>query len=506
MERHPLRWWALAVAILAVLVDMVDNQIVSVALPTIKHELGTGDAALQWISAGYALGFAVTLIIGGRLGDRYGIRRLFVLGMTWFTVSSAIAGFAPSVEVLIGARLLQGIGSGLMVPQVLSFIFAEFAEHERPKAMTLFAAAFPIGGVAGPILGGVLTEANLFGVGWRAIFLVNVPIGIIALAGALSTMPKRPGFARRRIDLTGAALLALGLAAIFYPLVQGRELGWPAWSIGVLIAAIPILAIFALQQRRAARHGGEPLIPAALLKFRSLTGGQLVLFCVNMAVGVFFVLTLHLQLGIGLSPLKAALTVVPATVGIVLGNVVAMKTIHRGRVVAALSVVLLLVSLAAIAALVAGLGAGLNSWALLGPLVGFGAGMGGTLGSLFALSTSEVRPDQAGAASGLVNTTVQLGSATGIALFGTVFFAKLGNGGTIGDYVPATSETMIVSCGVLIVGLLLIAILPKRQTPPPQPRTPRSPATDPADPPTPTRPRSPMAESVHNRPRTRAPH
>jgi EmrB/QacA subfamily drug resistance transporter len=462
VERHPLRWWALAVAILAVLVDMVDNQIVSVALPTIKQQLGTGDAALQWISALYALGFAVTLIIGGRLGDRYGIKRLFVMGMTWFTAASAIAGLAPSVDVLIGARALQGIGAGLMVPQVLSFIFAEFAEAERPKAMTLFSAAFPIGGLAGPILGGVLTEANLFGLGWRAIFLVNVPIGIIALAGALGTMPRRPGFTQRRIDLTGAGLLAVGLAAIFYPLVQGRELGWPTWSIGVLIAAVPILAIFALQQRTAARRGGEPLIPASLLKFRSLTGGQVVLFCINMAVGVFFVLTLHLQLGLGFSPLKTALTIVPATLGIVVGNVVAMKTVQRGRVFTALSVGLLLASLAGITALIADLGAGLNSWALLGPLVGFGAGMGGTLGSLFTLSTSEVRPDQAGAASGLVNTTVQLGTAAGIALFGTVFFAKLGNGATIGDYVPATSEAMIVSCGVLVAGLLLTAILPRR--------------------------------------------
>jgi EmrB/QacA subfamily drug resistance transporter len=451
------------VAILAVLVDMVDNQIVSVALPTIKHELGTGDAALQWISAVYALGFAVTLITGGRLGDRYGIRRLFLLGMTVFTVSSAVAGLAPSVGILIGARVIQGIGSGLMVPQVLSFIFAEFAEAERPKAMALFAAAFPIGGLAGPILGGVLTEANLFGLGWRAIFLVNLPIGIIALVGAVATMPNRPGFSRRRIDTLGVALLTLGLFAIFYPLVQGRELGWPAWTIGVLIAAVPILAIFALQQRATARRGGDPLIPPALLKVRSLTAGQLVMFCVNMAVGVFFVLTLHLQLGLGFSPLKAALTVVPATLGIVIGNVVAMRTVRLGRVVTAVSVLVLLLSLAGIAALVVGLGQSLNTWALLGPMVSFGLGMGGTLGSLFTLSTSEVQPEQAGAASGLVNTTVQLGSAAGIALFGTVFFAKLGNGNSIDAYVPATSSALIVSCGVLVVGLLLTAVLPRRQ-------------------------------------------
>jgi EmrB/QacA subfamily drug resistance transporter len=458
VERHPHRWWALAVAILAVLVDMIDNQIVSVALPTIKHELGAGDAALQWISAVYALGFAVTLITGGRLGDRYGIRRLFLLGMTVFTVSSAIGGFAPSVGVLIGARVVQGIGSGLMVPQVLSFVFAEFPAEERPRAMALFSAAFPIGGLAGPILGGVLTEANLFGLGWRAIFLVNVPIGIIALAGAMSLMPGRPGFVQQQIDAVGIALLTLGLIAIFYPLVQGRELGWPGWSVGLLIVALPILAVFALWQRSLARRGGSPLIPPALLNFRGLAAGQLVMFCVNMAIGVFFVLTLHLQLGLGFSPLGAALTVVPATLGIVIGNVVAMRTSERGRVVTALSVLLLLVSLAAIAALVAVLGRELHSVALIGPLVGFGIGMGGSLGSLFTQSTSEVRPELAGAASGLVNTTVQLGTATGIALFGTVFFAKLGNAASIGDYVSATSGAMIVSCGVLVLALVLTAL------------------------------------------------
>ena len=467
MERHPLRWWALAVSILAVLVDMIDNQIVSVALPTIKHELGTGDAALQWISAVYALGFAVTLITGGRLGDRYGVRKLFLLGMSVFTAASAVAGLAPSVGILIAARVVQGIGSGLMVPQVLSFVFAEFPVEERAKAMTLYSAAFPIGGLAGPILGGVLTEANLFGLGWRAIFLVNVPIGIIAVAGALATMPKRPGFLRHRMDVLGVGLLTLGLIAIFYPLVQGRELGWPGWSVGMLIAAAPILAIFARQQIAAARTGGEPLLPPALLKLRSLTSGQLVMFCVNTAIGVFFVLTLHLQLGLGFSPLAAALTVVPATLGIVIGNVLAMRLNHLGRVLTAAAIALLLISLAAVAALVLGLGRDLGAWALLPPLVGFGVGMGATFNSLFGLSTSEVWAEQAGAASGMVNTTVQLGTATGIALSGTVFFAELGNGSTATAFTSATSGALVVSCGVLVLALLSTAALPRRTKPAP---------------------------------------
>jgi EmrB/QacA subfamily drug resistance transporter len=456
VEKHPLRWWALAVAVLAVLVDMIDNQIVAVALPTIQRELGAGDSALQWISAGYALGFALTLVTGGRLGDRHGTRKLFLAGMVVFTGASLAAGLAARVDVLIAARVVQGVGSGLMVPQVLSFIHAEFDEQERPKAMTCYAGAFPIGGLAGPLLGGVLTQADLFGTGWRAIFLVNLPIGALALAGALVAMPSRPGFLRHRLDFGGLLLLTAALFAIFYPLVQGRELGWPAWSIVMPAAAVPLFGVLVLHQRRQAGRGGEPLIPPELLKHRSLSAGQAVLFCVNTAVGVFFVLTLHLQLGLGFSPLEAALTFAPSTLGIVAGNVLGMRLGPRlGRSFTAGAVVVLLAALAAIAVVVRVLGPDLSAWALLVPVIGFGLGMGAVLNSLFGLAMSEVRPRQAGAASGLVNTTVQLGTATGIALFGTVFFSRLDGG-----FGSATVGALAVSAGVLVLALILTTALP----------------------------------------------
>ncbi|MFI5584439.1 MFS transporter [Amycolatopsis sp. NPDC051758] len=453
MEKHALRWWALAVAVLAVLVDMIDNQIVAVALPTIQRELGTGEAALQWISAGYALGFALTLITGGRLGDRHGTKKLFVAGMVVFTAASLAAGLAGHVGVLITARVVQGIGSGLMVPQVLSFIHAEFDEQERPKAMTWYAAAFPLGGLAGPLLGGALTEADLFGTGWRAIFLVNLPIGVLALAGALVTMPSRPGFHRHRMDLGGLALLTAALFAVFYPLVQGRELGWPMWTVVLLVAAVPLFGVFALHQRNQARRGGEPLIAPDLLK--RLAGGQAVLLCVNTGVGVFFILTLHLQLGLGFSPWEAALTFAPSTLGIVAGNVLAMQLAPRlGRSFTAGAVAVLLVGLVAIAVLVLQLGTALTGWVLLVPVIAVGLGLGAVLNALFATSMSQIEPAQAGAASGVVNTTVQLGTATGIALCGTVFFTRLDGG-----YESATAGALAVSAGVLVLALVLTAVL-----------------------------------------------
>lgn len=474
MERNPRRWWALAVALLAVLVDMVDNQIVGVALPTVRHDLGAADAALQWISAGYALGFALTLITGGRLGDRYGTKRLFLAGMTVFTAGSVLAGLAPHPGVLVGARVVQGIGAGLMVPQVLSFIHAEFDETERPKAMALFAATFPVGGMAGPLLGGVLTEADLLGTGWRAIFLVNVPIGLLALAGAAATMPTRPGWVRRRMDPVGLALFSCGLFALFFPLVQGRELDWPLWTVGLLVAAVPLLAVFALHQRARARRGGEPLIPSDLLRHRSMTASLAILLCVNTALGVFFVLTLHLQLGLGYSPLRAALTFLPATLGIVAGNTAAMRLAPRfGRPFIAAATAVLLAGLAAVAILVVRLGSGLSAWMLVGPAIGFGLGMGGALNALFGTAMSRIRPDQAGSASGLLNTTIQLGTAAGTAVSGTVFFARLDHG-----YATATATAVAVSAAVLVLALLLTVALPGRRAGAPSMAEGREPARD----------------------------
>ncbi|MFJ1760862.1 MFS transporter [Amycolatopsis sp. NPDC088138] len=456
MNRHPLRWWALAVAVVAILVDMVDNQIVTVALPTIKDQLGTGEAALQWISAGYALGFALTLITGGRLGDRYGTKKLFLLGMATFTIASLVAGLAPGIGALITARVVQGVGSGLMAPQVMSFVYTEFGDDERPRAMAICSSAFPIGGLAGPLLGGVITQGDLFGFGWRAIFLVNVPFGVLAVLGALVTMPTRPGTPGQRIDRTGLVLLTAGLFALFYPVVQGRELHWPLWMVVLLVAAVPLLGAFAYQQRALARRGGEPLIPPDLLRYRNLTAGQAVLFTINAATGVFFVLTLHLQLGLGYSPLQTALTFLPAAAGIVLGGVVAVRlAVPLGRRLVAVAMAVLAVSLGVIALLVVTLGPDLDAWALLGPAVTFGLGMGTAMNSLIIRAMSEVQPYQAGSASGLMNTTVQLGVATGIALFGTVFFARLPGG-----FEPATTTALALGTGVLVVGLLFTAALP----------------------------------------------
>ncbi|NNN31378.1 MFS transporter [Streptomyces sp. S3(2020)] len=460
MEKHPLRWWALAVCVLAVLVDMIDNQIVAVALPAIHRHLGAGEAAMQWISAGYALGFALTLIAGGRLGDQYGVKKMFLAGMGVFTLASLSAGLAPEPGLLIASRVVQGVGSGLMVPQVLSFIHTEFDEAEQPRAMGLYAAAFPLGGLLGPLLGGVLTEADLFGSGWRAIFLVNIPIGLAGLIGALATMPARPGFLRRRLDFGGLALLTVTGFAVFYPLVQGREQGWPLWSILMMAAALPLAGLFALHQRRQEARGGEPVVPPSMVRMRSLASSLLVMLTTQMAIGVFFMLTLYLQLGLDFSPVQAALSFAPGVLGIVIGNALSMNLAAKiGRPFLMAMVAVLAASLGSIALVIHAAGKDLNVWQILGPIILFSFGIGGVLNALFGTAFAQIHPQQAGAASGLVNTTAQVGQAAGIALFGTVFFSLLPDHG----YETATVRTFLVSIGVTLVALMLTVALPRKQ-------------------------------------------
>ncbi|GAA5172180.1 MFS transporter [Amycolatopsis dongchuanensis] len=452
------RWTALALLLTAVFMDMVDNQIVTIALPTIQHELGARPSALQWTATGYTLAFALTLITGARLGDRFGHRAAFALGTAGFGAASLVAGLAPGVGVLLAARVVQGIFAGLMVPQVLSFIAAEFPEAERGRAMGFFGMTFPLGGLAGPLLGGVLTEADLFGWHWRTIFFVNVPIALAAAVGALLVMPLRER-GRGGVDGLGVLVLAAALLAVLYPLVQGRELGWPVWTFVVLVAALPLLVVFFALQRGRERRGREPLIRPELFRRRGLSVGVLVMLVFYCGMGAFFVLTLHLQNGLGYSPLKTALTVLPATVGIVAGNGIGMpKAPELGRRLPMTGLVLLLAACAALIALVSAAGTGLTPWQLVVPVLLYGTGLGLGSSSLTLIALTGPGPDDAGAASGVLNTVVQLGLAAGPATVGTVFFGRLA---ADGDFPAATTTSLLVGAGLFLVALLACSLLPR---------------------------------------------
>jgi MFS family permease len=295
----PRRWAALAVTLLAMLMDMIDSTVVNVALPSLQRHLHASSAQLEWSVAGYTLAFAAAMITGARLGDRYGRVRVFQLGLAGFTLVSALAGLATNPPLLIAARVLQGGFAALMVPQVLSMLQIEFPQVERHKAMSLYGMTFAVGGLGGPLLGGVLLDANLFGLDWRPIFFVNVPVGIAALIGTAMLARESRTVHTAPADLPGTIIATAGLLALLYPLVEGRSLGWPWWSIALMAAAPAVLWLFARYEHTVAASGRAPLIDPALLRHRGAVGGLAVAILFFAGTAYTLVLTVHLQTGVG---------------------------------------------------------------------------------------------------------------------------------------------------------------------------------------------------------------
>ncbi|MDA0563333.1 MFS transporter [Streptomonospora sp. S1-112] len=263
----------LATVLIAAFMELLDATIVSVAAPAIAADLGAGEAAIQWTMAGYTLAVGAALVLGGRLGDQFGRRRVFLLGLTGFMLASAGCGLAPDPGVLVAARVVQGLAGGLMIPQVLGIIRASFAPQARAAALGVYGAVLGLASVAGPLLGGILTQADLFGLGWRAIFWVNVPIALAGLAIGHRALPdsRSPGAAR--LDLPGALLAATAAVLLLLPLVQGREWGWPWWGFALMACVVPVAAVFLRRERRLARRGGHPVLDPALLRVRAFAAG-----------------------------------------------------------------------------------------------------------------------------------------------------------------------------------------------------------------------------------------
>ncbi|MFI2614912.1 MFS transporter [Streptomyces sp. NPDC018584] len=435
---YPRRWAALAVVLIASFMDAVDVTVVHMAIPHIQEDLGASSAQVQWITGGYALTFALGLITGGRLGDLFGRKRVFLLGVAGFTVTSLVCGVAGNAEILLAGRVAQGAMAALMVPQVLSIIHVTFPERERGKVFGIYGAVMSLGTIAGPLVSALLVQGDLFGLGWRPIFLVNLPLGIAGLiAGALVISESRAERAAR-LDLVGVVLATTGLLALVLPLTQGRELGWPAWTHAAMAASVPLLVLFVAWERRLLRRGGSPLVVLSLFARRSFAGGQGVQLLFGLASGVFFLAwTLYLQLGLGWSPLKAGLSGLPLSAAMMAGAGLSMQVLvpRFGRVVLQAGALLAAAGMLLFACLAQHYGSGIAVWQTVVPLVPMGLGMGLIIAPLTDLILSEVPHEHAGSASGLTNTTVQLGQSVGVALSSVIFFARLGHGD------PATQAT-----------------------------------------------------------------
>ncbi|GAA2810337.1 MFS transporter [Kitasatospora paracochleata] len=460
------RWYALAVVMTASLMDLVDVTIVNIAMPSIREDTGASFSALQWITAGYALAFAVGLITGGRLGDIYGRKRLFLLGIAGFTVASALCGLAGSPGLLVAARVLQGATAALMVPQVLSIIHAGFPAHERGKVFGLFGAMVGLGAVLGPLLGALLTEWDLFGLQWRPIFLVNLPVGVAGLVLGRRFIEESRAPKALKLDLVGMVLVAAGLLMVLYPLTEGRENGWPLWGWVMMAGGLAVLVAFVAYERVKTARDGSPLVELSLFRVRSFAGGIGVQLLFGTVNGLFFLVwTLYLQLGLGWSPLKAGLTGVPFSIAVSLAAGLSVqqlvprfgrRVLQAGALVDAVGALLYL-------AAAEHWGAGIQPWQMALPLIVMGLGMGLIVAPLTDAVLSQVPREHAGSASGLINTTGQLGVALGLGLSSVAFFGVVDREGPVdGVFLHAFTHALgWVATGLLAV-FALMAALPRR--------------------------------------------
>jgi len=439
-DGDPRRWVALAVVLVAGFMQLVDISIVNVAIPSIQRDLDATYSQIQWVLAGYQLAFAVTLITGGRLGDIFGRKRLFMLGMAGFTLASALCGLAQSPEMLIGSRFLQGVMGALMFPQVLSVIQVAFPPQQRGAAFGIFGATIGLATITGPLVGGLLIEGDLLGLEWRPIFLVNVPIGIGALVAAALYLGESRAPRALRLDLAGVVLATGGLLLLVYPLVQGRDLGWPAWTFASMAASVLVLAAFAAWERRKKAADGSPLVDLALFRQRAFVAGLLVAAILFMGIPAFFLtFTLWLQVGLGFSALHAGLTGVPFAVGSALASTASVRLAPRlGRRILTLGTLLLAIGMGAVIWTVDRYGGGTHSWQLIPALAICGLGLGCTVAPLVNVVLAGIRGQDAGAASGVLTTAQQVGGAVGVAVIGVIFFGLLSSqaAGVTADLAP----------------------------------------------------------------------
>jgi EmrB/QacA subfamily drug resistance transporter len=423
-----MRTIALVVVALAFVMDLLDSTIVNIAIPSIQSNLGASYSAIQWLVAGYLLTFALLLVTGGRMGDVYGYKKIFMIGVGGFTLASLLSGLAWNPTSLIAARLLQGSMAALMVPQVMSLMQIMYKPEERGGINGLFGA---LGGVAaslGPIIGGLLIKANIFGSDWRPIFLINVPIGIFGLIAAAKYLPDGKSSHPLKLDLSGTAIIVVAMSLLIFPLIEGRELDWPAWSLWMIVASIPFFILFAWWQVRKDRLGQAPLILPKLFHKRSFGIGLLFNMIFEAAMlGFFLTFGLVVQIGLGYSPVHAALTGLPIAFGIAMTMAtMGEKVIPKlGRYAIVIGVSVMALGLLLTNLVMHHYGLALHSWQLIPTLLLVGTGMGMVFASLFAAVLNGVDPSHAGSASGTLNAVQQVGGAIGIAVIGVIFFGQL---------------------------------------------------------------------------------
>lgn len=418
------RWWVLATVVAAQFMFGVDAFIVNVAIPTIATELHAGAAQIEAVIAIYLIAYATLVVTGGRLGDIHGTRNVFITGVAGFTITSLWCGLAQSGPELIAARLAQGATAALMVPQVLATIHLLFTDASRARAFGIYGIVLGLAGAAGFLLGGILVTLDLAGLGWRAVFFVNVPFGAVIIAAAWRIMPVAPRRAGTRLDIPGAVVLFLGLLCLIGPLLFGHDMHWSASVWLAMASGVAILVGFVRLERAVAGRGGMPLIDLSLLSDAAFMRGLAAVFFFFFAnLSFYLVMTVFMQRGLHIPPLQAGLVFVPLALTFMIASRHAgRRARHRGTLVLIEGCMVQITGLAALVAMIETT-SGPSAMSLALVLTVFGYGQGLVMAPLSSAVLSSVAPASAGAGSGMYGTTAQIANAAGVAAIGAVFFA-----------------------------------------------------------------------------------
>jgi EmrB/QacA subfamily drug resistance transporter len=472
-EGHPERWIGLGVLLLAGFMNLIDVTIVNVALPRLQAGFNATSSQIEWVVAAYVLAFALGLLPLGRLGDAIGRKRMFLIGITSFTLFSAFCGMAPSMSALIVFRLFQGLSGAMMMPQVLAIVQVMFPPQERAFAFSFFGLTAGLASVAGPLTGGLLINADIWGLDWRPIFLVNIPIGIATVFAGRALIPDLPGHPNLKHDIVGILLAGLSLVALIYPLIEGHVLGWPVWTFAMMAAAFVGFAAFYAHERRQNRLGLSELLPVSLIADRNfLIGTFMTLVFFSGVAGFFMVLAVFLQTGFGFTPLQSGLTTVPFPAGVLVASLISGRLGGRWpRRRVAVGSLIVAAGMALLALRVSQIGNFVDHWQFLLPLFVAGVGLGIGIASLFQTVLANVPHRDAGAGAGALQSFQQVGGALGIAVSGQIFFSTLA--GHLAQqvaphtaFVSSMSNTLVFEISAFVLVAAMVFLLPKRsQTP-----------------------------------------
>lgn len=435
----------------------------NMALPAIKSDLQASSAGLQWFAALFGLGYALVLVLSGRLGDLFGSRRLLLLGFGLLIVAVTLCAIAPSVPVLLLGRLLQGVAGGIIAPQLSALIQHTYEGHRRTTAFAVFLAISGAAFMAGQLVGGALITSDVLGLGWRWAFIPFVVAGPISIVLAAIVLPRIPPVAAGRPDLAGAGVLAVVSFLLMFPLIQGRNAGWPLWIFAMLLAAVPLFMAFLSLERRLVAAGRDPLVDPGLFRIRSFTTGNILtlLYSLSSAAGPLY-LILTIQLGFGKNAFDAALLTAPMPIANIAGSLSAAPLLRRfGRGAPAIAAVITAAS--AIAVLIGVTGHATNPLVISPGIALLGFGLGVSIASGIAIVMGDVPAEHAGSASGVQGTGLQLASAVGIALYGLLFYGEVGAQGDLQDYLDGARDTMYLMLGLVAAQLALIPLLPKHR-------------------------------------------